>query len=311
MTWPALIFMCALRGGVLPLLALAYFGIGAADASAFPILPAGPPSCLNTFGSTGSVVACEVPQGITRLHIVATGGWGGGNGGGQPGVVQTDVLTSSGTVYYVHVGGDGGTPAGGFNGGGPGGNLAGGGGGASDVRQGADTLDNRVIVAAGGGGAGQPLNESPGGAGAVPGSTRTARRAAPWARRWRVEGPPGRPPAPEGPAVRYLPSSVMRVVRERAVTAASPCRFLSSPPGQVEGEEAAACLAEVVVGATVPRRLAPGRGQAAAPAPARLRVASSDPLEASLRSRASHRSSSPLPSRPLEQRRRPSAARPS
>ena len=33
----------------------------------------------------------------------------------------------------------------------------------------------------------------------------------------------------------------MRVVRERAVTAASPCRFLSSPPGQVEGEEAAAC----------------------------------------------------------------------
>ena len=112
---------------------------------------------LNTFGSTGSVVACEMPQGIARLHIVATGGWGGGNGGGQPGVVQTDVLTSSGTVYYVHVGGDGGTPAGGFNGGGPGGNLAGGGGGASDVRQGADTLDNRVIVAAA---AAAPANRS-------------------------------------------------------------------------------------------------------------------------------------------------------
>ena len=116
------------------------------------------------FEFTGSEQAWVVPDGVTNIYIQTFGAQGqnatnGGTGGrGASAIGQLDV--TPGETLYIYVGGQNG-----FNGGGnPGtnGNNQGGqvigaggfGGGASDLRQGGNSLANRVLVAAGGGGGG-------------------------------------------------------------------------------------------------------------------------------------------------------------
>ena len=135
--------------GCFSLLALS---VGASSATA----------ATQTFKYTGSEQTFTVPAGVSSIHVLAIGGWGGKAGaqGGSPAEVQGDLTVKSGQVLYVEVGGEGGGGSGplnpgGFNGGGEG---AGGGGGASDIRTNPRSEglspDTRVIVAAGGGGAG-------------------------------------------------------------------------------------------------------------------------------------------------------------
>ncbi|WP_053226063.1 glycine-rich protein [Solirubrobacter soli] len=120
------------------------------------------------FTFTGSEQAYTVPGGVTQVTISAIGAAGGmppagsGLSGGRGAQVAGVVAVTPGQVLYVHVGGTGEQPGGGYNGGGAGGvtqqgGMAWGGGGASDVRTvaemaGAGSLESRVIVAAGGGG---------------------------------------------------------------------------------------------------------------------------------------------------------------
>jgi hypothetical protein len=116
-----------------------------------------------TFNYTGAEQTFTVPEGVTSLHVVATGAGSASsqeyNGlpvaaGGRGAVVSGNLTVSSGTLY-VEVGGTGQERLGGFNGGGAG---SGGGGGASDVRttmrSEPNTLAARLLVAAGGGGGG-------------------------------------------------------------------------------------------------------------------------------------------------------------
>jgi VCBS repeat-containing protein len=131
-----------------------------------------------TFASTGSEDTFVVPEGVSSVHVVATGAPGsvGSMGGGTAGSgakVSGDLPVEPDDTLYVNVGGaptgarsgncfppDGKSFVdciGGFNGGGS--SIAGGGGGgASDVRtvsRGADgSLASRLIVAGGGGGGG-------------------------------------------------------------------------------------------------------------------------------------------------------------
>jgi glycine rich protein len=147
------------------------------------------------FGPTGAEDTFEVPQGVSTIHVVATGAPGGVGNGGAPGglgaQVSADLAASPGQTLYVNVGG---TPTGGagcdgsaachggFNGGGSS-SSAGGGGGASDVRfvsrDQNNTLFSRLIVAAGGGGGGSgfsscPVGGSGGSAGTDGGAGQTA-----------------------------------------------------------------------------------------------------------------------------------------
>lgn len=112
---------------------------------------------------SGAEVAITLPKGRYKLEV-----WGaaGGNGwastnylGGKGGYAYGTLNLNSAQSLYVYSGGKGvgikqvGSQPGGFNGGGAGGYGRGGsGGGASDIRIGANTLENRVIVAGGGGG---------------------------------------------------------------------------------------------------------------------------------------------------------------
>lgn len=128
------------------------------------------------FTPTGDVQTLRLPEGVGTISVLAEGATGGDGltvgAGGLGGRVSARLDVPDGGLLYVMVGGRGlkgvgGQPVtpGGFNGGGTG-NLAGGsGGGASDVRldwPGApDSLNSRLIVAAGGGGS----------AGGVPGFT--------------------------------------------------------------------------------------------------------------------------------------------
>ena len=135
---------------------------------------AGTTTC--TFSPTGSEDTFVVPDGVSSVHVVATGAPGAvGNNGGSAGrgaTVIGDLTVTPGDTLYVNVGGAptvGGTSAcysdfdciGGFNGGGGGSDafFAGGGGGASDVRTVSRDQDgslvSRLIVAGGGGGSGQ------------------------------------------------------------------------------------------------------------------------------------------------------------
>ncbi|MGB9652128.1 MAG: hypothetical protein WCB01_10010, partial [Candidatus Cybelea sp.] len=116
-----------------------------------------------TFDYTGKKQTFVVPAGVTQLSVIARGGEGDG-GGPSPssppalaGRVYAVIPVQPGDKLYVYVGGAG--AHGGFNGGAPGGTNGYGwdgyrGGGASDVRSGADTLKDRIIVAAGAGGGG-------------------------------------------------------------------------------------------------------------------------------------------------------------
>lgn len=80
--------------------------------------------------------------------------------GGMGGYSKGYIYLNAGDTLYIHTGGAGGygtslnnLTGGGVNGGGDAGYRGGAGGGATDIRIGADTLLNRVIVAGGGGGA--------------------------------------------------------------------------------------------------------------------------------------------------------------
>jgi len=112
------------------------------------------PSGSMTFNYTGSSQTFTVPACISSVQIQA---WGaqGGTGGGQGGYATGTLAVSGGQVLQVNVGGQGTSSGpGGWNGGGTsqGTTYGGSGGGCSDVRTGAYTLNDRVIVAGGGGG---------------------------------------------------------------------------------------------------------------------------------------------------------------
>ncbi len=124
-----------------------------------------------TFQYTGRAQRFKVPAGVTTLDVVARGAEGGGASGcgsagcffegGIGGRVHAQIPVKAGETLYVYVGGSasGLSSSGGFNGGGKGGSsgvsiTAYAGGGASDVREGGDTLQDRILVAAGGGGQG-------------------------------------------------------------------------------------------------------------------------------------------------------------
>ena len=157
---------------------------------------AGTTTC--TFASTGLEDTFLVPDGVSTIHVVATGAPGAPSvftptsPGGLGAQVSGDLAVTPGDTLYVNVGGaptfvadtcfagnGGNACVGGFNGGGSGGRFAGGGGGASDVREisraEAGSLDSRLIVAGGGGGAGPNATcaatgtRNPGGAGGAAG----------------------------------------------------------------------------------------------------------------------------------------------
>lgn len=123
-----------------------------------------------TFSYSGREQAFTVPRHVREIAVVARGG-GGATGPGsysRPGApiarggrVYAIISVTPGERLHVYVGGAGSGASGGFNGGASGGasgscNCSAGyaGGGASDVRQGGNSLADRVVVAAGGGGAG-------------------------------------------------------------------------------------------------------------------------------------------------------------
>ena len=140
-----------------------------------------------TDGTDGSPQAWVVPAGVAEATFDLYGAAGGASGGasyghapGGAGAHLTATLpVTPGETLTIRVGGAApglGSQAGGYNGGGGGpfhGNevgLLGGGGGASDVRRGADTLADRVLVAGGGGGGGSfGRGSGPSGAGGVAG----------------------------------------------------------------------------------------------------------------------------------------------
>jgi hypothetical protein len=130
-------------------------------AAALPLsstTPAGAAPQQFTTPGCGNVYV--VPSGVTRVTIDAYGGEGGAevvysSPGGRGGHASGTLSVTPGETLTVCVGGAGSATAGGANGGGnPGPNGSGGGGGASDVRIGAGTLSDRVLVAGGGGGGG-------------------------------------------------------------------------------------------------------------------------------------------------------------
>jgi hypothetical protein len=114
-----------------------------------------------TFHYTGREQAFLVPKGVRQINVVMRGAAGGGKFGGRGGRVHGVIRVRPGEILFVFVGGQASSPTGGFNGGATGGygsycrNCPGfGGGGASDVREGGDTLSDRVLVVGGGGGEG-------------------------------------------------------------------------------------------------------------------------------------------------------------
>ena len=159
----------------------------------------GQTSC--SFASTGAEQTFLIPEGVTRVHVVARGAAGAASAiaaGGRGAVVSGELNVDSGATLYIEVGGAPTTSSlcrsafvlgdqpcvGGFNGGGS--SVAdssppffgGGGGGASDVRTvasaSAGSLASRVVVAAGGGGgAGNPYIGTSAGAGGDAGSAGT------------------------------------------------------------------------------------------------------------------------------------------
>jgi hypothetical protein len=126
-----------------------------------------------TFSFTGAAQTFTVPAGVTSITIDALGAQGGSGGSFSPGVggagglggeAQATISVLPGTNLQVNVGGQGG-------GIGAGAAQAGGGGGASDVRSGANTLGDRLVVAGGGGGGGGATNATAGVGGPGGGTT--------------------------------------------------------------------------------------------------------------------------------------------
>jgi hypothetical protein len=126
----------------------------------------------HVFKFTGGEQLFKVPAGVRRLRVVARGAGGLALNslyyyGGRGGRVVAEIPVIPDEQLAVFVGGTTKNVKGGYNGGGAG-NYSGdqesyGGGGASDVREGGDTLRDRIVVAGGGGGLGE--NGGNGGAG--------------------------------------------------------------------------------------------------------------------------------------------------
>jgi hypothetical protein len=130
------------------------------------------PKQSQTFNYTGSEQMFTVPTGVTRVTIKASGASGQGGYssdgyGALGGLIVATVRVTPGESLAVFVGseylqystGYNRRGFGGYNGGGNAGEGSSsysgdGGGGASDVRQGGDGLQNRIVVAGGGGGGG-------------------------------------------------------------------------------------------------------------------------------------------------------------
>jgi len=140
-------------------------GCGYPNASTAPPVNAASESLPHhkTFDYTGARQSFVVPDGVTKVTIVAVGARGGGveyedrDIQALGGRVRAIIPVTPGEKLAVFVGGQGSRSNGGFNGGGSGAGApscceAYGGGGASDVRQGGDRLKDRVLVAGGGGG---------------------------------------------------------------------------------------------------------------------------------------------------------------
>ena len=144
----------AATAGLLGLCAVALAGSAAAAPTVGCTPTAGATTC--EFAYTGAEQSFTVPAGISSVHVLAQGGIGDGPVGGGGALVEADLTVTPGDTLYVEVGGSG--QDGGFNGGGAG-TVSNGGGGASDIRtkpaSDADTLDSRLLVAAGGGGTGR------------------------------------------------------------------------------------------------------------------------------------------------------------
>ncbi|MGA9019977.1 MAG: glycine-rich protein [Candidatus Cybelea sp.] len=138
------------------------------------------PKQSQTFSYTGSEQTFTVPEGVTRVTIKASGASGQEEysyGAGAPGglIVATVRVTPGeslavfvGSEYLQYSTGYNRRGFGGYNGGGNAGEGSSsysgdGGGGASDVRQGGDGLQNRIVVAGGGGGGGTGFSGGSGG----------------------------------------------------------------------------------------------------------------------------------------------------
>ena len=110
-----------------------------------------------TFNYTGASQSYIVPNGVDSIRVVLSGAQGGSSFAGNTnygGQVSATINVTPGETIEVYVGGQATSLSGGFNGGGNGESGGIGGGGASDIRQGGNTLAERVLVAGGAGGGG-------------------------------------------------------------------------------------------------------------------------------------------------------------
>lgn len=117
---------------------------------------------IRDYKYTGNVVTYKAVS--SSLHVIECWGAQGGSDayGGKGAYTKAEIFLNRDDVLYIYVGGQGTGNAsentsGGWNGGGAAGTgrgygIAYGGGGASDVRFGGNTLNDRIVVAAGGGG---------------------------------------------------------------------------------------------------------------------------------------------------------------
>ena len=113
-----------------------------------------------TFYFTGKEQPFVVPSGVKRITVVALGAAGGGSKRGRGGRVYAEFPVMPGERLAIFVGGTANGNIGGFNGGGAGfgeygSTISYGGGGASDIREGGDKLQDRILVVGGGGGEGE------------------------------------------------------------------------------------------------------------------------------------------------------------
>jgi hypothetical protein len=117
------------------------------------------------FKYTGAAQTFKVPYNVTEIKVIALGGNGSSQYGERFGFgarVSAVIPVTPGEQLKIFVGGNASKASGGFNGGAvggtdgccAGGGGGGGGGGATDVRAGAATLGDRILVAGGGGGQG-------------------------------------------------------------------------------------------------------------------------------------------------------------
>lgn len=120
-----------------------------------------------TFLYTGKPQVFRVPANVSSITVVMRGASGGENCrpiqyAGRGGRVFAVIPVTPHQKLWVYVGGKGNGSSGGFNGGGDGGESCCGtaGGGASDLRIAPGRRIDRILVAGGGGGAGEPFGNT-------------------------------------------------------------------------------------------------------------------------------------------------------